>query len=215
MFRNSRFTWLAAALVFVFASQTARSATILYQDYSEPILPAGENALTGPTSTNLQLFWGYQFTPTVSGQVGSVDVAVDGPSGPGTMTLQLYADDGAGHLGTLLDTMPVTSPVPDWTSPATLLNVQSASEPMLTAGDNYWLVASVSGSVNDEWVIPLLGGVSGNNVALSSYGTFYDAIRGVDGAFDIQGVPEPGAVALFASSGLAGCGALARRLRRR
>jgi hypothetical protein len=205
------------ALALVFASMTGTAfAGPLYQDYVSPANPYSGYMLAGPTALGTSRGWGFQFTPTVSGQVQSIDVALD--SGAGPLAFQLYADDGTNHPGALLDTMPFTGSIPGLSIPMSFTNILSVSQPVLTAGDEYWLVGTASGSADMTWSGPAQGGVlGGNNVELVNGVPSYEvATQGDNAAFDIQGsaaVPEPGAVALIASCCLTG--AIVRRRRSR
>jgi hypothetical protein len=215
--RNARSTWAVVALALAFAAQatTTQAQTLLYQNYTQPMTITGDDYLRGPGTVGGLMGWGFQFVPTASGVVSSIDVALSNSSGNGTVTFDLYADNGSNRLGALLDSMPLTASIPSASSDPPVTNIPSVNEPYLTAGDTYWLVGMASGSVCDYWTAPQTG-VAGNDVIVRATGDSYSTtdVGNKDAAFDIQSTPEPGALALLLSGGLTGAGTMSRRLRR-
>ncbi len=210
----------ALALAVTAPRPSQASTVTIYQDYTAPVIPGGQYFLKGPTSGTGMVNWGFQFVAAVSGNVASIDVAIDGMTPSGPLSFELYADNGSNQLGALLDTMPSILPVPGFTSPVQFTYIQSVNNPWLAAGSKYWLVGDAADATVDAWEMPVLGGMSGNNVVSLGGTLYYDTDMGTDPAFSVEATPEPGAIALLASAALSGAGALVRthglrRLRRR
>lgn len=147
---------------------------------------------------------GQQFTSATSGDLSAISVATFLASGSGDITLGIYADDGADHMGAALGSWNVSV-----TSPLASISTFSVAPGLgLSAGQKYWLGMSAS---NDTWAgwcfsDPVATGLLQPNFNSPS------VFPGTLSAFRVetQAVPEPTTVAALS---LGAVGLLRRRKR--
>jgi hypothetical protein len=175
---------LAAILVSLFVT-VAKADQVAFSNFDADLSfsDSGGVTLSGAFSP------GYEFNSATSGSVDEIELAVSCDHNGGTFpfTLSLYADDG-GILGSQLWTGSVTpvSFVMVSGNPDVVTGITGAN---LTAGDNYWLVASASPGSGGEWNSNDIGDV-GDTYDSGSYGP------GTRGAFAVMTVPEPSTAVL-------------------
>ncbi len=88
-------------------------------------------------------FQGVRFTSLRTGPLHSIDVAVGHlDASPQTIEFRLYAD-ASGSLGSLLETIPVVATAANFEG--VIERGLSASSTVLTAGNDYWLMATSVG----------------------------------------------------------------------
>lgn len=149
---------------------------------------------------------GDQFTSAETGEISLIRIAMGLVTGTNQFTLNLYADNG-GVLGGLLGTWVVNDEMGSFGSANPVIDI-AVSGPTLTAGDQYWLIASVLDDTWAAWNLNVTGATGPhywNNNGVDVYST------GTAGAFAVEVVPEP-ATMLALGAGLA---ALAARRRRK
>ena len=207
-----------AALGLGLACLPSARADVIFNDFGTGDAFQGGTGLTiaGAASTvgstDIQ---GATFTAGVTANLGEIDVAFFYAQGSGKFNLGLYADDGQGAPGTLLESIQAIGPAP--AGLGELIAASSSLHPLLTAGTNYWLIASPSDPAS--WV-------GWNFNSAGATGTGYLNIDGdpftlpdqVLPTFRLIGasVPEPSSMALLGLGGLGGLAAVAglrRRLR--
>lgn len=157
-------------------------------------------------------FQAFQFTAASSGTLAAITVAI-GRTGSGTINTQfdLFADN-SNALGALLESSLVPNTVPvDSTDPFTagLISFSSVVQPMLTAGQNYWLSITEPNAIdgsNSLWFNNDQGLLGPRITPVQSGIASMPAFR-----VEVTQVLEPGTLALF-GFGLAGLG-FARRKR--
>ena len=153
----------------------------------------------GPTSFEGFFVSGFMFSPSETVNLSRIDAPFGLITGPNSFTLTLRAADGpSGGPGTVLECFPATDRLGPIGTNA-LLDFNSATHPLLTAGTTYWLVATTDDSTVAEW------NVNNQNI----HGTYYSIQGGREllipdqlvGAFQVSGdlmVPEPASVTLLA-----------------
>ena len=173
------------------------SAAAIYDNFG-----AGDTFNTGigwTISSNTSQ--GLQFTAADTGIFSSLDVGmgVTGSTPPGDVLFKFYADAG-NSLGTLLESITVTVNN-SFGSPGVSSGLASGST-ILTAGQNYWLIAEAFSGVNTPWNRNNIGDVGNLHWTNGSISSGDEA-----GVFRINAnaVPEPETLILF-GLGLAGLG---------
>lgn len=171
---------------------------MLYTTGGPPLLFAtgtgDEWEIGGTTTTAEFVAVADPFSPTITGAVGSIDIALSAISGTGLVNVAI--ETGTVPT-TVIESVTVAAP-----AVASAVNVASILHPALTAGNNYWLVVTTTGNLVTDWWVNIFprntdfefpgGGGWENNTAASW------------GAFDIQSaVPE------VSSGWLSGIGMLA------
>jgi hypothetical protein len=154
---------------------SARADTEVYDTFG-----AGDdyNPSTGWAVGIFGLVQGAQFSPTSSGTLTGIDLALSHVSGPShVVNLQLFADDGSNAPGALLDSFS-TSTTADFGTCCSFLTVESTAGPFLTGGAFYWIIASGTSDSNNAWnfnSIDLMGphylngSVMGNEMILPAF----------------------------------------------
>jgi hypothetical protein len=114
----------------------------------------GNWAVSGSGSLGIDISTGSQFNAGAGGTLSQIDVNVSRFSGSGSIRFDLFSDN-AGQLGTSLANFSLSSV----TFQAYYSTTTFSATPTLTAGANYWLIASTeSGSDNFfGWVISPTG----------------------------------------------------------
>jgi hypothetical protein len=155
---------------------------------------------------------GATFTAGLTGTLSEIDVPFNNQGWPGLFNLGLYANDGTGKVGALLEWFQNVGPA---TTSSGIFSVSSSLHPLLTTGDAYWLIATPADpSTAVYW----------NENSIPTYGTMYTDINGsvayLTGqllpAFRViaaTSVPEPSSLLLLSVGGLALVGARSRRRR--
>jgi len=156
---------------------------------------------------------GYEFNSLASGLLSQIAVGIGGNTNA-TFDLGLYADN-AGVIGTQLWSqtgIPVGAPIVGQPGKSTPAVISGLTGPMLTLGQNYWLLAS--GPTNSAYWSANTIGATGNGY-FSSTPPPNDYQHNVTlGAFSVSVVPEPSTSALLAG-GIAGLVTFAWRRKRR
>lgn len=140
----------AVAIALLMTDALPLEGAVLYTNLGpgDSFSAANSWPVTGPVTSNGISSIGVQFVPTVSGNVGSIDVGFfqDEASSASDIVFQLLADNGSDFpdLGSgPLDVLTLSGTgIPE--TPA-LYNVASTLFPFLTAGTSYWLVGNTSG----------------------------------------------------------------------
>lgn len=153
---------------------------------------------------------GSNFTAGVTANLSEIDVPFFLAAGSGLFNLGLYADDGTGHLGSLIESFQNIGPAVN--SPGSIFSVSSALHPLLSAGVSYWLIASPADTGSwVAWDFATTGATSTVYTSLDGSAS-YNADRGSP-AFRVIGasVPEPSSIALLGLGGVAAAVGLRRR----
>lgn len=205
---------LAVVLALCAGSRPA-TAQVVYDNFGpEDAYQTGIGwTIAGPLSVNYQQ--GSQFTPTGSGQLSTIEIAMNLFEGPNHFDMFLHADTG-GSPGALLESWSVDDamgPFGDWNPPVVL---SSVVHPMLASGTPYWLIGANIGTSWAAWmwnstgdIKPFVSGPTGG-----PYGVQIGDNLDVAGAMRITvqaaAVPEPSSMALLLG-GAGGCLAMIRR----
>jgi hypothetical protein len=171
---------------------------------------------SGPGGVNQRI--AQQFSPTGTGLLTSIEVAMDLVSltAPNHFDLFLY-DDVGGAPGSLLESWSVDGQMGPWPGVHAPVFVASGLNPLINMGSLYWLVADSTGSTDAAWmqntvgdVGPIRWGPSGgpltNGPLDLTLGTMRVTVRP-------SAVPEPSSMALLFGGG-AGCIFMIRRRRK-
>ena len=145
------------------------------------------------------------FTPSASFRLTSFDIALGypalfAPNGPNQADVFLMSASG-GLPGSTIESWHLTN-LPTTCAPCPLSTITSASNPVLTAGNQYWVVASGGPQTFDDWTFTLLGN-SFSPLATRNILNGVDSGWGLNssgrqGALAVSGdpVPEPTSLAL-------------------
>jgi hypothetical protein len=211
-------SYLLATLVL--CCGTARQVAadvILFNDYGPGytyIIGTGWT-IGGPTSPVGSFETASEFTPVTTGVVTSVAFGDSLVTGTNTVTMSIAADKG-GTPGAILGSFTFDNQMGNFGSQHPPLTAISVVQPLLTAGTNYFLLASTSGS--DIWAAWNSNnqGVSGTQLSSQNGGTSWTTHSNVTlGAFEIFGsssvaAPEPSSALAVGFAALAGLGVWAR-----
>lgn len=134
------------------------------------------------------------FIAAASGAVGTIDVAIEMLLTTGTNAFDLILlTDSGGHPGAAIESIhrAVTPGNPG------VVSVDSLSHPILTAGQSYWLAASVDGMSEMSWFTNLIGDVGpvGVRDAPADW-VLVDDPRGAFRVLSTTPIPEPSTLPL-------------------
>ena len=157
---------------------------MLYTTGGPPLIFAtgtGDEWQIGGLSTTAEfLMVADPFSPTTSGAVGSIDLALSTISGTGLVTVSI--ETGAVPT-TVIESVTVAGP-----AARSVVSAASILHPGLTAGNNYWLVVGTTGNLVVDWWVNI---VPRNTDFEFPGGGWNNSTAASWGAFDIQGaVPE-------------------------
>ncbi len=166
---------------------------------------------SGPKSALGTISQGMGFTPSVSGALSDLTVAIG--HFDGTNDAHLFLSDGATDIpGATLEAFTLTS-LPAFGSAFTPETLTSTLHPMLTAGKTYYLYEKETGDEANAWNFNTTGET---NVIYSEDNATYAAYNdSSSGAYRVRvtPTPAPGSLTVFATMGLSGAGWLRRRRR--
>ena len=189
---SNQATLAPGALATVYGANFAAPAAIVFNNDAAG-LPANNAGCGFGLIGGHNNVCGFSFTaPSTSDFVfARGEVALYQPEWTMDVTLALYADSG-GVPGTLLESISLS----DVQTGLAAIAFNSAVYPILTAGHQYWLVASVpDGSVaSGTWLRPATA--DPGLEALSVDGGLWDVTSNLRGAFQIHGFPRAGSVPL-------------------
>jgi hypothetical protein len=182
--------YLLAVFVLLVGTTGMASADVMFTD-----LPADYSVPGAADGFGPMLFWGDSFTPEFTGTLDSIGLVLSTQSifSDPTGTEVMLTDTGSnGKPGNILETF-LTGTLPGDQTP-TLLTVDSLTQPVLTAGDQYFIIIGGGPGGGFSWinptndtVVPVVNGVSEGS---------YNLFPGGDSEFEVMGtplsaVPEP------------------------
>ena len=193
-----------AAVVFVAVLVTAGvQADVIYNNFGPGnsyenttcAVIGGPGSLLGKWSSAMP------FAPSANYTLDTITVGIGVFGGTNSLDLAL-CDDAGGVPGTALESWSGISMGPPDTS-GVVETVASVAHPLLTSGDQYWVVASADGNTVAVWGQNSTGDVGPE-------GQFVSGVWGLPvgqrGAYSVTGdpvnVPEPATCALFALGAL-------------
>ena len=153
---------------------------------------------------------GYQFSPSVTGELAQFSVAISQYGGTASnVPLSLYADSN-NYPAEILESY-ILTPIVHFTTCCSLETVLSTKHPLLIAGQSYWLIATIGSQPSP---VPPENVWNENSIGATG-ATYFDGnvfIGGPQGAFRVESfaVPEPGAQKLI-FAGLLCLGVLSAR----
>ena len=146
--------------------------------------------LTGLQATGFFDDFAEQFTPTVSGAMANIRLAIQqtATGGNGSYTVSVYTDNVAAPntIGTLVGTFQGKSVQNGATSPLSTIAISNG--PRLVAGQSYWLKVVPSSQSREVWYINPIA-ATGNQFYEDPYQQLYQtdaAAGGSQGAFEIK-----------------------------
>lgn len=182
-------SWLI--VLFMGLTGTAQ-ADVMFSDFGPngSYLTVDGYSVAGPDSTAGQFEQAFQFSPTISGTVTQIDVAMCHLTGVSGATVRLYGNS-SNMLGGLIRSWSINVEG-QFGNNNPAIQILDGSGISLTQGTSYWLYAGASGNAqhiwntNDQSVMGL--GIANHD------GIGWQLATEAMGAFDIQGrpVPEPG-----------------------
>ena len=210
--------FLMAYMIIGLGSTVAAQAGTIYSSFA-PVCCSGFT-VSGATSAAGGAFSAAMgFTPSANYDLTQIDVSLTWTAGSNSGPLLTLDSDSAGLPGAVLMSWSLSGGLPSFVSNSaccTAIETVTPSSPLvLTAGTQYWLVATAGLSdTSDDWVV---GGNFGAPVASTQVsGGPLVRITDQQGGFDVLGtpqgtaVPEPGMTVL---TGLGLCSLFAVRLR--
>ena len=138
-----------------------------------------------------------EFTPTASGNVGTIDLVL-GQAGTGTTATLVLANDNSGSPGTAIETYSVVG----LTASPAVITLTSSLQPSLSAGTDYWLeLFPTDNATSIDWYLNNQGAMEVDHATGTTAFNVYPATWTINSAgpmpaLDIltpQGVPEPAA----------------------
>jgi hypothetical protein len=204
--------FIVFALVLAGLQVRNASAISVYNNFGpgDTYSLTGSWFVAGPTSivgANVEV--AMSFVPSEDCTFVAADLAVSLDMGTNSLHVTLAADN-SGAPGATIETFLFN----DAMGPSGIANpplqADSVTNPILDAGDTYWLVASTTGDTLALWGDSLSS--SGANGGVQNYaGTWYSYPDNPTAAFSITGaeftpVPEPASIALFGAGMLAAIG---------
>jgi hypothetical protein len=207
------------------------SADIAYSSFTSPgpsptgYNLSGSNTIGGYTPGYGPGWWAeaVQFIPTISGNVESYQVALyQGPGGSsGVVDFELFSTDPT-TLGNPLTAVGIDATAVSVTDPTpAVYTLSSTLNPLLSAGQTYWLVATIPGgnaSVDVEWNYNT-NGPGGGPAYESPDGTYphnpstgWYATGTNDGVLQVN-TPDGGMTLMLLGGALFGLETLRRRFR--
>jgi hypothetical protein len=154
--------------------------TTLYTTGGPPLIfftGAGDEWQIGGLSTTAEfLAVADPFSPSTSGVVGSIDLALSAISGTGLVTVSI--ETGATPT-TVVESLTVAAP-----AVASVVSVSSVLHPGLTAGNNYWLVVGTTGNLVVDWWVNIFP--RNTDFEFPSGGGWNNSTGASWGAFDLQ-----------------------------
>lgn len=168
----------------------------------EPPLPATESASA--------------FMPATNYALDSIELGMVYFSGVNALNISL-ASDSLGEPGTILETIHFPGSVPGPLAPQSPIFAASVDRPLLTMGNQYWVIASATSATHMAWQLNTTGDVGpiGARVEGGDWTTFSDLRGGMRiSGTAVAAIPEPSTYALM----LAGLGVVvfaAKRARRK
>jgi len=202
--------------LFLFASSWCYAA-----DYSNLGLGGTYNQGLGWTIGNPTLqpgdpidTQGDEFSPTTTATLSDIEIALSYVQGTGSSYVTLYTDNGSNLPDSALEAWIITNStlLPVFgASNSALYTLTSVVHPTLTAGTEYWLIASADSTVWDAWNLTL------PKVYSNHYngGNIFSGLDYPMGAFEINGatgVAEP-TTTLLLGLGLVGLAGVRRKFK--
>ncbi len=182
---------------------TPTQASTIYDN-----LPASSSG-TDPVRTFGPLYDSFT-SPATPETISSLDLALSGPGGTGTLTIGLYSDS-ATHPGALIATLGSIAD-PTITAGVNTYSVSLINNPSLTPGTRYWIGLVDDADSGWAWAIDTSGtGVAGEYFA-NSNGTFPNS----SGPYQMRllgssTVPDAGSASALLGLGVAALAAARRR----
>jgi hypothetical protein len=208
-----RLVFFVAATVAVLSQATPSFATqVFFSNLVEPGDQYGPDGLgightpAYPAGDTWEALGATGFTPSATFRLTSIDIALGYPagfSGNGPNQADVYLmNDSGGLPGSTIESWDLTN-LPTTCGPCPLSTITSPSNPVLVAGNQYWVVASGGQQTFDFWTFTL-GGNSFDPLATRAIlngvdsGWVLDTSNHRQGALVVSGdaVPEPTSLAL-------------------
>jgi hypothetical protein len=207
----------ACLSVLLAVATSARADIIVYNNFG-----AGDSYQTsvgwtvGNDFSGDNIAIGETFTPSTTGTLSRIVVALNYAFGTNAATISLQADAG-GVPGAVLESFSVSNLPPldgNYQTPTTVTDATNAA---LVAGTPYWVVASTTTDSSLGWM--LSDSATGSHATSFDGGATWSATTDSQAAFRVtenvpQSVPEPSTFALL-GIGMAAGGWLRRRTRNR
>jgi hypothetical protein len=145
------------------------------------------------------------FAPSFTGNLFEIDLALSNARGSNFVNVQLTADNN-GAPGSVIESYTVVA-TNVFSSPGSVVQALSTLHPLLTAGTNYWLLATTDDASLDPWYFSITGATG------LRYSTMSGVTTDTMAAFRVLSIPQvPEPSTLFAGLVLAGA-MLSRRFR--
>ena len=196
------------ATVLVLSASTAARADTLFSNLGfQPGI--GYTVSTQSSQVNADFSQGDAFSVSETAQLSAIDVAIGLVSGSNEIIVKLMTDN-TGQPGAVLETWDAVNQMSTFGS-TTLVALNSVLNPVLTAGQQYWLVAFAQDSTWAAWNWNATND-SGPHALSTDNGATYSVSTQTRGAFEVDGTvaaPEPSGLALVIV-GLAGLALVTR-----
>jgi hypothetical protein len=207
---------VTAALGLGFFCTSPVHGGIVFSDFGpgDAYLSPGGYSIGGASGAFGQVnIQGATFTAALTGTLSEIDAPFNNQGWPGLFNLELYADDGTGKVGALLESFQNVGPA---TPSSGIFSVYSSLHPLLTAGDAYWLIATPADSSTavywNENSIPIYGTMYVDSNGSANY--LADQLLPAFRVIAATSVPEPSSLTMgFISMAVLG-GAFAVKRRR-